>query len=110
MRGHHNYTRANMYLATVDSEVEMSLKRAWPTITRMTRIVLYLAIVKGLYNKEIAEVLNIKMNTVMRHMYLSRQATGCKSQRLVYAYCAIRYFQERSKTDGCCIDKVAETS
>ena len=90
--------------ATLDSLTELALKRAWPKIGRQGRQVMYLAIVKGFKNKEIADMLDISFHTVYEQLWRAVQKAHAKTRRQAYAFYAIRFNQENKMTCEECKD------
>lgn len=78
----------------LDSQIELSLKRAWPKLGRQTRQVMYLALAKGFKNKEISDMLDISLHTVYEHLWRAVQKAHAKTRRQAYAFYAIRFNQE----------------
>jgi len=90
--------------ATLDSLTELALKRAWPKLGRQTRQVMYLAIVKGFKNKEIADMLDISFHTVYEQLWRAVQKAHAKTRRQAYAFYAIRFNQENKMVCKECKD------
>ncbi|KKN32725.1 hypothetical protein LCGC14_0811110 [marine sediment metagenome] len=79
---------------TLDSQTELSLKRAWPMLSRQPRQIMYLALVKGLRNIEIAVLLGISIKTVTEQLWQAVKAANAKTGRQAYSFYAIRFNQE----------------
>ena len=80
--------------ATLDSRTELSLKRAWPMLSRQPRQVMYLALVKGLRNHEIAILLDVSEKTIKEQLWQSVKRVRAKTERQAYSFYAIRFNQE----------------
>ena len=82
---------------TLDSKVELCLKRAWPHLGRQNRYIVYLSIIKGLSRQEIADLVKISFKTVAEYLWQSTVKIGAGNHRQAIAYYAVRFYQERMK-------------